>query len=68
MLYYQTFTFNLPTPEGLLISQLVLTCVVLECLILLVHVCRVTVETIKRNSITCYICVMSKLSRFEQRA
>jgi len=64
VLYYQQFTFNLATAEELLISQLVLTCVVLECPILLVHVCRATVETIERNFSTSYICVMSKMFTF----
>jgi len=66
ILYYQQFTFNLATAEKLLISQLVLTRVVLECLILLVHICRVPMETIKRNFSMCYICVMSKFSRFKK--
>lgn len=57
MFYHWKFTFNLATAEELLISQPVLTRVTLECLILLVHICRVTVETTKRNFSTWYICV-----------
>jgi hypothetical protein len=68
MFYYQKLTFNLASAEELLISQLVLTRVILECLILLVNVCRVIVETIKRNFSTWYVCVTSKRLGFEQIA